>query len=150
MCHHRVSTQQTENANDNSGLPLSQEGPGSSQESRWFTQQTFQQKKSNVHTELLHELPASLDLVPVRPYQCSNLSQNQSQKESSSNRISEKIGNSHIDIKELLIKMLPILVKFFLAKQPTEKIACIIEIAELLGAESTISSLIAGMGLTQQ
>ena len=52
-----------------------------------------------------------------------------------------KNTTEQIDLKKFLVIILPILLKLVLATQTTEKIACTVEISELI-AESSIFSLI--------
>ena len=117
-----------------------------SQESQWFTQQVSR-KKRKAASDMQDEIPCSLDLPTLTQTQPLENSQRTSHviRAAPTNQYEENSASAELSIKELLIKMLPILLKLFLAKQPTEKIACIVEIAEMLGAESTLSSLIAGL-----
>ena len=125
-----------------SGLEPSISQPVSSQDSIWFTQQTKRRKRSIQSREEMSQELLSLDLPELPVSQESHTSSVLQGKALLPSQIKSKNTTEQIDFKKLLVIILPILLKLVLAKQTTEKIACIIEIAELIGAESSISSLI--------
>ena len=52
------------------------------------------------------------------------------------------------EVKQLIGKILPTVIKLLLADQPTDRLACLIELGELLGMEQLESNVISKVSLT--
>lgn len=52
------------------------------------------------------------------------------------------------DITQLVIKLLPIIIKLFLIKDTTDKMQCHLELVNMLKAETVIADTLTNLGLT--
>ena len=125
----------------------------------WLTQQQNVNRKSRegravprYETEL--DLPPFTDPQQAAPIEdlsscCGEISIVRTHNRSNINKSNINANDSNkYDIKQLIIKLLPMLIKLCLASQPTDKLACIVEIGEMLEVQSLVSSIIAGIGST--
>ena len=128
-----------------------QQGNHSSQGSHWFTQQ---EARDHLQTQ---EWPNSnctetreLDLPPL-PTQTTDMQAEPTQNTNSQvlqSKSQTNASQSSTDVKQLIMRLLPLMIKLFLAEQATEKISCLLEVGEILKAESLVTSVISSIGLT--
>lgn len=129
-----------------------------------------QQTQTNSPTTGYNETPLSLELPPLSPQYClpgtiankdpetlktnSNNTQNQrtyantTKNQPPQNNNKENPKNQRYDVREIIVKLLPLLIKLLLSNNTTDKIECFIEIGVILQAENTITEALANLGTT--
>lgn len=133
-----------------------------------------QQTQANLTATVDSETPLLLDLPPLSPQYClpaanpnnsietstTNLHANNSHTQNhrsyanttknhpTQNSNIENPGNQGHDFRDIIIKLLPLLIKLILSNKTTDKIECFIEMGTVLQAENIITEALANLGTT--